>query len=330
MKDWRELLRHDPIPPLLSCGNPAIEYFAKRDLLNHHVGPISDLWNLEAVERILAKRQPNGSWKYKNGNYRIRSPQNYDQLETYRVLRVLVEKYGLVKEDPAIERAAEFMFGFQTSDGDLRGIYGNQYSPNYTAGIMELLIKAGYVEDPRIEKGFRWLLSIRQHDGGWAIPLRTINANLSAIAMKSQTIEPDISKPSSWLATGVVLRAFATHPKYRRAREAIVAGGVLKSRIFKRDAYPDRGTVEYWTRFAFPFWFTDLLSALDSLSKLGFGKGDSDIAAGLGWFAKAQRPSGLWRLKIVNSGGDRDTPLWIDLAICRLIKRFDARPQVMV
>jgi len=324
MGDWRKLLRHDPIPPLLSCGNPAIEYFAERDLLNQRVGPISDLWSLEIVERITGKQHPNGSWKYKNGNYRIRSPQNYDQLETYRVLRVLLEKYGLVKEHPAIERAAEFLFGFQTSDGDIRGIYGNQYSPNYTAGIMELLIKAGYLEDPRMEKGFRWLLSIRQHDGGWAIPLRTINANLSTMTMKSRTIEPDRSKPSSWLATGVVLRAFAAHPKYRRAGEARVAGGRLKSRLFKRDAYPDRGRVEYWTKFTFPFWFTDLLSALDSLSKLGFKRGDSDIAAGLDWFFKAQQPTGLWKLKILNKGGDRDTFLWIDLAICRLIKRFDA------
>jgi len=317
-------LRHDPIPPLLSCGNPAIEYFAKRDLLNQRVESVKDLWSLEIAERILGKQQPDGSWKYKNGNYRIRSPQNYDQLETYRVLRVLVEKYGLVREHPAIEKAAEFLFGFQTSDGDLRGIYGNQYSPNYTAGIMELLIKAGYIEDPQIEKGFGWLLSIRQKDGGWAIPLRTINANLSTMTMKSRTIEPERSKPSSWLVTGVVLRAFTAHPGYRKSREATAAGKILKSRLFKRDSYPDRGTVEYWTRFTFPFWFTDLLSALDSLSKLGLGSGDSDIAVGLEWFFKAQQPTGQWKLKILNSGGDRDTHLWIDLAICRLIKRFDA------
>jgi hypothetical protein len=322
--DWRKPLRHDPIPPLLSCGNPAIEYFAKRDLLNQRVESVKDLWSLEIAERILGKQQPDGSWKYKNGNYRIRSPQNYDQLETYRVLRVLVEKYGLVREHPAIEKAAEFLFGFQTSDGDLRGIYGNQYSPNYTAGIMELLIKAGYIEDPQIEKGFGWLLSIRQKDGGWAIPLRTINANLSTMTMKSRTIEPERSKPSSWLVTGVVLRAFTAHPGYRKSREATAAGKILKSRLFKRDSYPDRGTVEYWTRFTFPFWFTDLLSALDSLSKLGLGSGDSDIAVGLEWFFKAQQPTGQWKLKILNSGGDRDTHLWIDLAICRLIKRFDA------
>lgn len=68
----------------------------------------------------------------------------------------------------------------------------------------------------------------------------------------------------------------------------------------------------------------DLLSALDSLSKLGLGSGDSDIAVGLEWFFKAQQPTGQWKLKILNSGADRDTHLWIDLAICRLIKRFDA------
>jgi hypothetical protein len=36
-----------------------------------------------------------------------------------------------------------------------------QYTPNYSAAIMELLIKAGYSTDVRTEKGFQWLLSIR-------------------------------------------------------------------------------------------------------------------------------------------------------------------------
>lgn len=38
---------------------------------------------------------------------------------------------------------------------------------------MELQIKAGYTDEPRIEKGFKGLLSVRQDDGGWANPLRT-------------------------------------------------------------------------------------------------------------------------------------------------------------
>jgi hypothetical protein len=28
-------------------------------------------------------------------------------------------------------------------------------------------------DDPRLEKGFRWLISMREDDGGWAVPILT-------------------------------------------------------------------------------------------------------------------------------------------------------------
>jgi hypothetical protein len=30
----------------------------------------------------------------------------------------------------------------------------NQYAPYYTGALMSLLIKAGYIDDPRIDRGF--------------------------------------------------------------------------------------------------------------------------------------------------------------------------------
>ena len=135
-------------------------------------------------------------------------------------------------------RAAEFLFAHQTRVGDFRGIYGRQYSPNYTAGMMELLIKAGYYKDRRIELGFRWLLSVRQDDGGWAIPLRTAAASSHkrwTDLMRANPIDPDTSKPFSHLVTGVVLRAYAAHNGYRKSTEAHAAGELLSHRIFKPD-----------------------------------------------------------------------------------------------
>jgi len=53
----------------------------------------------------------------------------------------------------------------------LPGFIGNQYAPYYTARDA-LLIKAGYADDPRIEKAFQWLLSMRQTTaaGSSAVP----------------------------------------------------------------------------------------------------------------------------------------------------------------
>ncbi len=226
------------------------------------------------------------------------------------------------KNHPAIQETADYLFTFQTKEGDFRGIYGNQYSPNYTAGITELLIKASYEHDNRIHKVFEWLLSIRQEDGGWAIPFRTYNHKIDVITSHSKTIEPDKSKPFSHMVTGVVLRAFAVHPTYKQSEEAKRAGELLLSSLFKRDHYPDRAAPEYWLRFSFPFWFTDLISVLNSLSLLGFSKREPPIQKALQWFVTNQQQNGLWQLKILK-GQNRDIlQFWLALSICRIFKRF--------
>ena len=325
MDDWRRQLRFDPLPALVSSTNKAIVYFAQHDLLDQWKVPREYLWELPSARKMIERQQKDGSWKYPGGKPSIRSSENYNQLETYRVLGELIEKYGFTREHPSIGKAADFMFEFQTDDGDLRGIYGNQFSPNYTAAIMELLIKAGYESDSRIEKGFPWLLSVRQEDGGWAIPVRTVGGRESRCisqALNSPiTFQPDRSKPFSHCITGVVLRAFAAHPRYREKEEAKNAGRLLKSRFFKADKYPDRKAASFWTSFSYPFWFTDLLSALDSLSLLGFPNRNEEVRTGLQWFIDRQQDDGLWNLHLLR-GKDKELPLWIGLAICRVFRRF--------
>jgi len=325
VEGWRKQLRFDPLPRLLSSENEALQYFVKRDLSGEEVGPIETLWQLPHVVKTTSKQQEDGSWKYPGGKEHVRSEHHYNQLETYKVLGQLIEKYGLTRKHPAIRKAADFLFTCQTEEGDFRGIYQNQYTPNYTAAIMELLIKAGYEEDPRIERGFSWVLSIRQNDGGWTIPFRTIDAKDSRTllqAMKNpEPIKPDRSKPFSHCITGVVLRAFAAHQEYRKTKEAKVAGELLKSRFFQPDRYPDRRAASFWTNITYPFWFTDILSSLDSLSLLGFSKDDPQIEKALNWLAIRQEENGLWKSSY-EKAKDKEIHLWVSLAVCRMFKRF--------
>lgn len=316
-------LKLNPIPTLLSCSNPAIEYFTRRDLLDEQVEPISELWDIKDALKILKKQQDDGSWKYPSKIRRdLRSREDYDQFETYKTLGLLVEKYGLNRDHHQIQKAADYLFSCQTPEGDFRGIYGNQYAPTYSPAIMELLIKAGYGNDKRIEKGFQWLLSMRQEDGGWIIPFRTTGMNLKEALMANEPDLPDRSRPFSHLVTGMVLRAFAAHPKYRKFKEAGKAAELLVSRFFIADKYPDRKGKEYWERVSYPFLFTDIISAMDSLSFLGFTRENHDIQDGLDFLSNRQNDEGLFDLKIVR-GSDKDLKYWICLAICRLFKRYD-------
>ena len=321
MKKWFDDFKYPPIPPLLASENRAIVSFAERDLLGKDF-QMENLWQLPEVQKILRRQTPDGCWVYPGGKENVRSQENYNQLETYRNIGVLVEEYGLNRKHPAIQKAAEYLFSFQTEAGDFRGIYGNQYSPNYSAGITELLIKAGYENDARIQKVFGWLLSIRQTDGGWAIPLRTQNCNLDVISSHSRTIAPDRSRPFSHMVTGVVLRAFAAHPACRKSKEAESAGRLLASNFFKADNYTDRAAPGFWLGFSFPFWFTDLISALDSLSLLGFSKSEPQIEKALQWFIDNQQKTGMWKLNILKGKNKDILQLWLALAICRISKRF--------
>ena len=247
--------------------------------------------------------------------------ENFNQYETFKKFGSLIEKYGFNKNHPAIRKAADYFFSVQSPEGDFRGIYDKQYSPNYTAGITELLIKAGYISDPRIKNVFTWLLSIRQTDGGWALPYRTQNYKNDVTYNYSTTIQPDKSKPSSPMVTGVVLRAFAAHPKYKKLKEAKLAGKILISNFFKREPYPDRSGREYWERFVFPFCYTDFISALDSLSLLDFSIQEPQIKKVLKYFVEKQQENGLWEFRV--TAGDKDaTQLWLALALGRIFKRF--------
>ncbi len=322
MDNWRSYLKYDPIPLLGSASNEAIRFQVSRDLLDEDLDQVEHLWELKEAKRILRKQQEDGSWRYPNPKEEIRSLKGYNQVETFRNLAILIEKYLFTKEHPAIERAAEFLFGCQTEEGDFRGVYWSQYTPNYSAAFMELLIKAGYHADSRITLGIKWLLSIRQDDGAWLIPFRTVNLRLKEAMSRPAPIQPDRGKPFSHMATGMVLRAFAAHPRYSRMSEAIGAAELLAARIFKADSYTDRKAPEFWTRFSFPFWFTDLLSALDSLSKLGFTGDHPQIHEGVDWFINNQKKDGLWKLKLVRGGSDKSQNLWVNLVVCRTLKRL--------
>jgi hypothetical protein len=323
MDDWRSALHYDPIPALLAAESPSLRYLVRRDLLGKDVGAPSCLWETREVQRLLATQAENGSWPYPGGGRpQLRSVEDYAQIETFRCVGLLVEKHAMDRRHPAIERAADFLFSRQTAEGDFRGIYGNQYTPNYSSAIMELLTKAGYADDERIVRGFGWLASVRQSDGGWAIPLTTIRARWDVPTLGGSTLQPDRSTPFSHMVTGVVLRAFAAHPTHRHSADAVTAAHMVASRFFRQDTYPGRDAPKFWESLCFPFWFTDIVSALDSLSIIGLGRDLPEIHEALDWLVGRQAPDGIWNAHILRSGKAAQAGLWVGLAICRVFQRL--------
>lgn len=306
----------EAVTTLLGTDNEALVAFTKRSLLGEEV-EIEELWKLPRVNKIMNTQQSDGSWIYPNKKATLRSSTNYNQYQTYKTLAELVEFYGVNKKHDGLRKAAEYLFSFQTKGGEFRGIYGNQYSPNYSASITEFLIKAGYT-GTRIEKSLSWLLEMRQYDGGWAIPLRTRNRKLGALNDK-EAVEPDKTKPFSHLVTGIALRPFSLVPAFRgKVKDA---GMLLADRVFTRDKYPDRAGVEYWTKFSFPYHWTDLLSTIDTLTLLGINN-HPKISEILQWFEKRRKDNGLYEVSVMAGAKYTDVKYWIALQYLRVLKRL--------
>jgi hypothetical protein len=320
---WIAKLKRNPVPGLYENIDKPLEYYVNRDLLGIAVSPITDLWELPGAIQIVKKQRDDGSWKYPGKIYDSVPDQNYSLLETFRNLRTLVEVYGFTRDHSTMREAAQFVFSCQTEEGDIRGILGNQYMPYYHGAILELLIKAGFGDHPRVKLGLDWLLSMRQDDGGWIVPTQTIpSKERTPVYWQSEPLPPVREKPHAHLATGMVLRAFAAHPDYHNRPEVIAAGEALKTRILRPDKYNDRKAKSYWLKFQFPFWWSTLVTSLDSLARLGFDCQDADIFRGLDWFINNQENDGLWPTGYGSGNKAGENRRWVGLAICRILKHY--------
>jgi hypothetical protein len=119
-----------------------------------------------------------------------------------------------------------------------------------------------------------------------------------------------------------MLRALSAHPEHQKMPETAHAGKLLISRFFKHGKYPDRSAVSFWTGFSYPYWFTDILTSLDSLSKIGFSRDGPQIEIALNWLSSHQSNDGTWvKLKLLR-GQDKQQYLWITLQISRVFKQY--------
>ncbi len=311
---------------LLARGNLPILYWLKKDILE--VPADRELKNLQKFAsriRILKGQKNNGGWCKKKYEGHPRWEKTYYIVETLKNLFKLYN-YGCSLEEEEIQKAVDFLFSTQSKEGDFRGAYLNEYSPTYHALTLEILCLYGLDKDKRTQKGFRWILRNRQEDGGWVIPYRTIeheqlkNRYNFRAQLKLEPIKTDRSRPFSHLVTGMVLRALAGSSTWKKGKEAWKAGELVLSRFFKEDGYDDRRLSSCWEEITYPFWATDILSSLDSLSKIGFPAEDERIQRGLEWLMKKQIRQGYWE-----SGNKKSTledHLWVTFAVLRVLKRF--------
>jgi len=311
---------------LLARGNLPILYWLKKDILEVPIErEYKNLQKFASRIRILESQRENGGWCRKEYEDNPRWEKTYYIVETlHNAFRLYDYACDMALEE--IQRMVEFLFSTQTNEGDFRGAYFNEYAPTYHALTLEVLCLFGLDGDKRVQKGFRWLSRHRQSDGGWVIPYRTIDKaelkeRYNLVAQKNiKPLKPDPSSPSSHLVTGMVLRAMAASPTWRRNKDARKAGELMTERFFKPDVYEDRQQARYWEEITYPFWATDLLSSLDSLAKIGFTVEHPGTNKAFEWLLKRQDSHGYWTAASKNAA--LEDQLWITLSALRVIKNL--------
>ncbi|MFW6131196.1 MAG: hypothetical protein ACOC5F_01185 [Candidatus Aminicenantaceae bacterium] len=312
---------------LLARGNLPILYWLKKDILEVPVErEYKNLQKFAKRIRILKTQKSNGGWCKKKYEAHPKWEKAYYIVDTlWNLFRLY--NYGCVCENDGMKKALDFLFSTQTECGDFRGAYLNEYAPTYHALTLEIMCLLGLHKDKRVQRGFRWMMKTRQDDGGWAIPYRTVDRkkfkslNKNESHLKSTPIEPNKTKPFSHLVTGMMFRALSASQIMRKNKETFKVGELLMKRFFKPDKYNDRRDATYWEEINYPFWATNIISVLDSLSKAGFSPERKEITNALEWLMSKQTDKGYWNASGKNTA--KEDHLWVTFAILRIMKRFD-------
>lgn len=118
LRQFYSVLKFDPVPRLLSSEDAALRHFAKCELFGER-DPQFRVDVIPEVQRIVRKQLQDGSWGGKQAKNKT-CASNYGLIETWKALRILVDKYGFCREHPSVEKGAEYAFACQSEEGDPR------------------------------------------------------------------------------------------------------------------------------------------------------------------------------------------------------------------
>ncbi|MFC2159253.1 nitrogen fixation protein NifH [Actinomycetota bacterium] len=307
MNDYRVILKTDPTDWLLEKDNPSVRYFTLRDILGR---PDSDSELEEArqdimgtglVPAILAKQEKDGYWEDPKKFYTAKYKGTVWQL-------LILAELGADGKDDRIKKACEFIFdnsqekesgGFAYSKSQRYG--GGRHSeviPCLTGNMVWGLIRLGYLEDPRLKNGIKWITSYQRFDDGInKSPKGWPYDRLKAACLGKHTCHMGAVK---------ALKALAEIPENKRSDEvkSTIREGVeyiLKHHIYKRSHDLDRIARPGWLKLGFPLMYqSDALEILGILTRLGCR--DKRMKEAMDLMISKQDGQGRWKLENTFNG----------------------------
>ncbi|MDP1808609.1 MAG: nitrogen fixation protein NifH [Actinomycetota bacterium] len=333
MSDWKSVLQTDPTEWLLEPDNPSIRYLALTNILDK---PMSDPEVLKArkdimvtgiVPQILAAQEAGGYWDEPDKHYVAKYKGMVWQI-------IILGELLADKKDERIKKACEFLLensqdyesgGFSVHRGAKAG--GGRHSeviPCLTGNMAWSLIRLGYMDDPRVQRGINWIVAYQRFDDA-----------ISELPQGWPYDKYEIcwGKHTCHMGAVKALKALSEIPGDRRTRnvQRTLDDGVeyiLRHHVHKRSHDLAQVSKTGWRRFGFPLMYqTDILEILGILTKLGCR--DERMQEAVDIVVSKQDSSGRWKLANTFNGRfhvdieEKGRPSkWITLNALKILKRY--------
>ena len=308
----REVMGPDLVDWLLEPENAPVRYGTLRDLLDlpEDDPAVQAAQNAipayPPVAGLLAAQKRDGYWHQRD----FYLPKHCG---TFWSMSVLADA-GLRRDNEQIERACEYLFTFQRENGAFcrrrrvagKGlVWREDPGPCTHARIVRFLIQFGYGVDPRTRAGIDWLLGAQRADGTWDChPTRRYGClRATHDVLRVAALDADA----------------AGHPAVQQGA-AIVCDLLLQD---NRSRYHTGGS---WRTLVYPHFGVSLISALDTLARLGFTRKQPQVAQAFDYLLSRRLPGGAWPL----DGGPSRPPFsfgelgaankWVTLDALRVLR----------
>ncbi len=334
MDAWNSCLSADPTEWLLEKNNPSVRYFTLHDILerswaNPEVKEAKqEIMKTGVVPAILAKQKKEGYWDTPERFYSAKYRGTVWQL-------MILAEHGADEHNDNIRNACEFILassqdlesgGFAYSSSTKTG--GGRHSeviPCLTGNMVWSLIRLGYLKDPRLQQGIKWITTYQRFDDrinevpqGW--PYDRLKTGC-------------FGRHTCHMGAVKTLKALAEIPEKKRSvavKQTLEKGAeyFLLHHVFKSSHNLNRVPKPGWLKFGFPLMYqTDALEILGILTQLGYH--DKRMQEAIDIVISKQNNEGKWILENTYNGRyqtmieQKGKPSkWITLHALKVLKRF--------
>jgi hypothetical protein len=334
MDAWNSCLSADPTEWLLEKNNPSVRYFTLHDILerswaNPDVKEAKqEIMKTGVVPAILAKQKKEGYWDTPERFYSAKYRGTVWQL-------MILAEHGADEHNDNIRNACEFILassqdlesgGFAYSSSTKTG--GGRHSeviPCLTGNMVWSLIRLGYLKDPRLQQGIKWITTYQRFDDrinevpqGW--PYDRLKTGC-------------FGRHTCHMGAVKTLKALAEIPEKKRSvavKQTLEKGAeyFLLHHVFKSSHNLNRVPKPGWLKFGFPLMYqTDALEILGILTQLGYH--DKRMQEAIDIVISKQNNEGKWILENTYNGRyqtmieQKGKPSkWITLHALKVLKRF--------